>query len=57
MSLTDEILTPYTISFATNSLYEKQPKAFERPVSNAPKTLGRLHLSKIPGSKITFQLS
>ena len=38
MSLTDEISTPYSISFATNSSCERQSKAFERSVSNAPKT-------------------
>ena len=37
MSLTDEISTPYAISFATNSSCERQSKAFERSV-NAPKT-------------------
>ena len=38
MSLTDEILTPYAISFATNSSCEKQSKPFESSVSNSPKT-------------------
>ena len=38
MSLTDEISTPYAISFASNSSCESQSKAFERSVTNAPKT-------------------
>ena len=38
MSLTDEISAPYAISFATNSLRERQSKAFERSVSSVPKT-------------------
>ena len=37
MSLIDDISTPYAISFTTNSLCEKQSKAFERSASNAPK--------------------
>ena len=47
MSLRDEISTPYAISFATNSSCERQSKAFERYVSNAPKTWSRdcLHVS------------
>ena len=38
MSLTNEILTPYAITFSTNSSCGRQLKAFERSVSNAPKT-------------------
>ena len=38
MGLTDEISTPYTVSFATKSYGETQSKAFERSVSNAPNT-------------------
>ena len=38
MSLTDEISTPYAISFSTNSSCERLSKAFERSVSNALKT-------------------
>ena len=37
-SLTDEISTPYAISFATNISYERQSKTFKRFVRNAPKT-------------------
>ena len=37
MSLIDQILTPYAISFTTNSSCERQSKTFERSASNAPK--------------------
>ena len=37
MSLTYEISTPCAIIFAINSSYERETKAFERSVSNAPK--------------------
>ena len=38
MSLTDEVSTPHAISLPSNSWCERQSKAFERSVSNAPKT-------------------
>ena len=38
MSLAGKIFTPYAISFTTNSSCERQSKAFERSVSNTPKT-------------------
>ena len=38
MSLKDEIWTSYAISFVINSSCERQSKAFERSVSNVPKT-------------------
>ena len=37
MSLIDDISTPYTISFESNSSCERQSKDFERSISNAPK--------------------
>ena len=53
MSLTDETLTPYVISFAANNSCERQLKVFERSVSNAPKT--NLYWNRIGILKVSYQ--
>ena len=56
MSLTDEILTPYAISFAINSSCEIHSKGFERSVSNAAKTVSYQKIQKVGYTSIFQEL-